>query len=88
LYSKTLAAELIPHLSLFIALIGAFAGTLLALVFPPIIDLLVNYSKQTLTPKIWITNSILLSFGLLGFTTGTYTSVRDIILAFGKPDDI
>jgi proton-coupled amino acid transporter len=81
-------AELIPHLALFISLIGAFAGTALALVFPPFIDLLVHYARQTLTWKIWLLNIMLFAFGVLGFTTGTYTSIRDIIKVFGKPDDI
>lgn len=83
-----LLAELIPHLALFISLIGAFAGTALALIFPPFIDLLVHYAKQTLTWKVWILNIFLFAFGMLGFLTGTYTSVRDIINVFGKPDNI
>lgn len=35
-------AELVPHLALFISLIGAVACTSLALLFPPFIDLLVK----------------------------------------------
>jgi proton-coupled amino acid transporter len=81
-------AEVIPHLALFISLIGAFAGTGLALIFPPFIDLLVRYSKKTLTWKSWIVNIILFLFGFVGFVTGTYTSLRDIISVFGQPDDI
>lgn len=36
-------AELIPHLALFISLIGAFSGSSMALLFPPFIDLLVIF---------------------------------------------
>ncbi|VDO58113.1 unnamed protein product [Onchocerca flexuosa] len=36
-------AELIPHLALFISFIGAFSGSLMALLFPPFIDLLVIF---------------------------------------------
>lgn len=36
-------AELVPHLALFISLIGAIACTSLALLFPPIIDILVGF---------------------------------------------
>ena len=79
-------AELIPHLALFISLVGAFAGTALALLFPPIIELLCYYAQKRLTLKVWVKNIILMMFGLLGFTTGTYASVRQIILAFGKED--
>uniref|UniRef100_A0A914C3B6 Amino acid transporter transmembrane domain-containing protein n=1 Tax=Acrobeloides nanus TaxID=290746 RepID=A0A914C3B6_9BILA len=81
-----LAAELIPHLALFISLVGAFAGTSLGLIYPPVIDLLCHYSKRTLTKKIWATNLFLMSFALLGFTTGTYASLRQIFIAFGKED--
>uniref|UniRef100_A0A0K0FV04 Aa_trans domain-containing protein n=1 Tax=Strongyloides venezuelensis TaxID=75913 RepID=A0A0K0FV04_STRVS len=71
-------AELIPHLALFISLVGSFAGTALALLFPPIIELLVCYSQDRLTLLIWVKNITLMSFGLLGFVTGTYSSVKAI----------
>ncbi|KAK0418287.1 hypothetical protein QR680_013477 [Steinernema hermaphroditum] len=81
-----LLAELIPHLSLFISLVGAFAGTVLALVFPPVIELLCCYAKGGLNWKIWLKNIFLLAFALLGFTTGTYASLVQIAEAFGKED--
>uniref|UniRef100_A0A7E4W1L4 Aa_trans domain-containing protein n=1 Tax=Panagrellus redivivus TaxID=6233 RepID=A0A7E4W1L4_PANRE len=81
-----LLAELIPHLALFISLVGAFAGTALALLFPPVIELLCYYSQKRLTPTVWLRNLTLMGFGLLGFTTGTYASVRQIILVFGQED--
>lgn len=81
-----MAAELIPHLALFISLVGAFAGTSLALIFPPVIDLLCHYSRRALTKQVWAINLFLMSFALLGFTTGTYSSLREIIKAFGKED--
>ncbi|TKR67635.1 hypothetical protein L596_023755 [Steinernema carpocapsae] len=82
-----LLAELIPHLSLFISLVGAFAATFLALVFPPAIELLCCYAKGKLNWKIWLKNSLLLVFALIGFTTGTYASLVEIAKAFGKEDD-
>ena len=39
-------AIVIPHVDLFIALIGAFACTALALIFPPIAYLLVNFQQN------------------------------------------
>lgn len=81
-----LVAELIPHLALFISLVGAFAGTLLALIFPPMIDLLCRHSQRTLTRGAWMKNLFLLGFGLLGFATGTYSSLVQIANAFGKED--
>lgn len=81
-------AELIPHLALFISLIGAFAGTALALLFPPIIDLLVHWSQCTLTPRVWLLNLVLLIFGFIGFSTGTYASLLEIAKVFGTEDPI
>uniref|UniRef100_A0A0N4ZUA3 Aa_trans domain-containing protein n=1 Tax=Parastrongyloides trichosuri TaxID=131310 RepID=A0A0N4ZUA3_PARTI len=87
-YSGVLAtlivAELIPHLALFIALIGAFAGSFLALFFPPIIDLLISYSRCTLDERIWCKNIFLICFAIIGFVTGTYSAIADIIRAFNN----
>ncbi|KAH7731308.1 Protein Y43F4B.7 [Aphelenchoides avenae] len=77
-------AELIPHLALFISLIGAIACTSLALVFPPIIDLLVCYAQRRLTAIVVLRNIVILSFAAVGFVTGTYSSLSDIIDAFGS----
>ncbi|KAK5973107.1 Proton-coupled amino acid transporter 4 [Trichostrongylus colubriformis] len=81
-----LLAELIPHLALFISLVGSVAGTSLTLVFPPMIELLCCYSKDSLTPWIWTRNILLMAFAVVGFATGTYTSIVQIVEAFGKPD--
>uniref|UniRef100_A0A914C5L7 Amino acid transporter transmembrane domain-containing protein n=1 Tax=Acrobeloides nanus TaxID=290746 RepID=A0A914C5L7_9BILA len=75
-------AELVPHLALFIALVGAVACTSLAVVFPPIIDLLVCYAQNKLTLGIWLRNSVLFMFAIIGFTTGTYSALSDIIATF------
>lgn len=99
-------AELIPHLALFISLIGAIACTSLALVFPPIIDLLVCaqfnsdpfvalllanhgsfqvcYARRRLTAFVILRNTVILLFAAVGFVTGTYSSLSDIIQAFGS----
>ncbi|KAK0420499.1 hypothetical protein QR680_014722 [Steinernema hermaphroditum] len=77
-----IVAEIIPHLALFISLIGAFSGASLALVFPPCIDLLCSYAQRQLTPKVWAKNIFLVSFGLLGFCTGTYSALADIAKTF------
>lgn len=83
-----LVAELIPHLALFISLVGAFAGTALALIFPPAIDLLCRYSQNKLTAKVWARNLFLFCFGLFGWATGTYASLIEIANAFGIEDRI
>ncbi|CAJ0598244.1 unnamed protein product [Cylicocyclus nassatus] len=71
-------AELIPHLALFISLIGAFSGASMALLFPPCIELLTSHAKGELSSRIWVKNIFLLCFALLGFTTGTYAALSEI----------
>ncbi|VDK62690.1 unnamed protein product [Onchocerca ochengi] len=77
-------AELIPHLALFISFIGAFSGSLMALLFPPFIDLLVSHSRGKLMLKVWIVDLTLLLFGLLGLFTGTYTALGEIFEKIGQ----
>ncbi|VDN07091.1 unnamed protein product [Thelazia callipaeda] len=78
-------AELIPHLALFISLIGAFSGSLMALLFPPFIDLLITYSQGRLQLKVWLIDSALLLFAFIGFSTGTYSAVIEIFKKMSKP---
>lgn len=80
-----LAAEVIPHLALFISLVGAIASTFLALIFPPICHMVVwkDEGFGTLNWKLHM-DIITIVLGLLGFVTGTYFSLYDIMVAFGK----
>uniref|UniRef100_A0A915D5L6 Amino acid transporter transmembrane domain-containing protein n=1 Tax=Ditylenchus dipsaci TaxID=166011 RepID=A0A915D5L6_9BILA len=75
-------AEMVPHLALFISLVGAVACTSLALLFPPFIDLLVCYAQNKLSPLIYIRNFGIFIFAMIGFGTGTYSALRDIFLSF------
>lgn len=77
-----LVAELIPHLALFISLIGAVGCSLLALLFPPIIDLLLCYANHELTTKTLLIDTFLICVFFLGFTTGTYSALVDILKTF------
>lgn len=65
-----LMAELIPHLALFISLVGAFVSTALALLFPPLIELLCYYARGRLNWKVWTINISILLFALFGCITG------------------
>ncbi|CAL8122208.1 unnamed protein product [Orchesella dallaii] len=75
-------AELIPSLGLFISLVGAVASTTLALVFPPLINILTGWNSQQ--PQL-ITNwefwkdIFLMTFGILASISGTYASLEDIV---------
>ncbi|VDP04788.1 unnamed protein product [Soboliphyme baturini] len=78
-------AELIPHLGLFISLVGSLAGACLALVFPAIIDTICEYDG-----RFWEIHYVLIVFrnfcffilGILGLVVGTALSIRDIVNAF------
>jgi len=80
-----LAAEVIPHLALFISLVGAIASTFLALIFPPICHMVV-WKEEGFGAFNWKLHMdiITIVLGLLGFVTGTYFSLHDIIVAFSK----
>jgi len=78
-------AMAIPHLGPFISLIGAFASSSLALLFPVLIDTLVRWPAR-LGSCYWrlLKNFFIFLFGLIGFFFGTWQSVNEIIIAFQK----
>lgn len=73
-------AELIPDLGLFISLVGAMSSSTLALIFPPIINILVNYSTGygKCRWSLWKDLALIL-FGAIGCLAGTYVSIEQII---------
>lgn len=80
-------AELIPNLGLFISLVGAVSSSTLALIFPPLINILTSYSAGygKYRWELWKDLGLML-FGSIGFIAGTYVSMENI-LAGGAPDD-
>ncbi|XP_053949710.1 proton-coupled amino acid transporter 1 isoform X1 [Anastrepha ludens] len=78
-------AELVPALGLFMSLIGALCSTALALVFPPMIELLVKRDDNK-GPGVWLftKNILILVLALLGFSTGTYESLSQIVTHFNE----
>lgn len=81
--SLVILAALIPHLDLMISLIGAFASSALALIFPPMIEIITLWPDELGTFK-WrlIKDIVIVIFGLIGFVTGTVTTVIRIIETF------
>lgn len=78
---SVIIAECVPSLSLFISLIGALCSTALALVFPPIIEMIVAYSEPNCKPSRFmiVKNVFILMLALLGFFTGSYESLTKIV---------
>lgn len=76
-------AEVVPQLNAFISLIGALCSSGLALVFPPVIEIVSNWGSSS-SIKRWILpkNAIILVVALFGLVTGTYESLHTLVEAF------
>jgi len=84
-FSSVLLAGAIPKLELFIALVGALSSSSLALIFPPLIDLISQWDEDYSLTKWWFILSKdigILLLGIIGFVTGTYASLQQIMDAF------
>ncbi|XP_022129533.2 proton-coupled amino acid transporter-like protein CG1139 [Pieris rapae] len=77
-------AESIPELGLFISLVGAISSTALALMFPPLIQLVLEAHRNRLSFFIITKNCIIILLGVFIFTTGTYESMTAIVSFFRK----
>ncbi|XP_060581828.1 proton-coupled amino acid transporter 1-like [Ruditapes philippinarum] len=71
-------SALVPHLDLLISLIGAFASSFLALILPAVIDLVTFPANKLICFKNWF----IIVMGLVGFATGTYSSLVEIAKTF------
>lgn len=103
-FSTVVIAELVPHLNIFISLIGALCSTgkwflfacnfdsfdkkyifsfiALALVFPPVIQLVLAWGSPDGPSTFLIAkNAFILIFSIFGFVTGTYESILSLIHA-------
>lgn len=71
----------VPNLGGFISLVGAVCLSTLGLIFPAVIDLITFYDEPGLGRFNWRLwkNLFLISFGMLGFVTGTYVSIHEIM---------
>ncbi|XP_075224513.1 proton-coupled amino acid transporter-like protein acs isoform X2 [Lycorma delicatula] len=73
-----LLAVAVPNLGSVISLVGAVSSSTLALIFPPIIDLVTFWDKGMSTSTI-IKDALVMIFGLLGFVFGSYVSLLNIL---------
>ena len=73
-----LMAFLVPKLDLFISFIGAVGSSTLALIVPPILDLLVFWPLAGYSKKLLAKDLFILAFGIYIFIAGTCLSLSDI----------
>lgn len=75
-------AVAIPNLGPFISLVGAVCLSTLGLMFPSVIELVTVWEQEDGLGKwnwrLW-KNTAIISFGVLGFLTGTYVSIQEIL---------
>lgn len=73
----------VPHLDLMISLVGSLASSSLALMFPPLIEI-ITYSAEGERISVFtvIKNILIISLGVIGFATGTYAAMNEIIKTF------
>lgn len=78
----------VPNLGILISLIGAFASTSLALVFPVLIELVVKAESEKdvsgISPWLWIKSIVILIIAALGCFLGTYENIQNIVKIYLK----
>ncbi|XP_064482211.1 proton-coupled amino acid transporter 1-like isoform X2 [Ornithodoros turicata] len=80
-------AALIPQLDLFISLVGALASSSLALILPPVIELLTLHDAscgKLMWSFLCTKNIVITLFGVIGFVSGTYVALDKIIYCFSN----
>ncbi|XP_061832502.1 proton-coupled amino acid transporter 1 isoform X2 [Nerophis lumbriciformis] len=71
-------AILVPELDLVISLVGSVSSSFLALIFPPILQILTLHGEGP-SPAATAKNLVISLLGLVGFMTGTYVAVEQIV---------
>ncbi|CAB3359036.1 Hypothetical predicted protein [Cloeon dipterum] len=76
-------AEIVPQLGLAISFVGALSSSALALMFPPLCELILAFSnkEKKVSAGLVVKDLAIILLGVLGTITGTYFSLRDIYFA-------
>lgn len=86
--TAVVVAVLVPKLGPFISLVGAVCLSFLGLMFPSILELVVFWQEpKGLGRGLWILwkNIFIAFFGIVGFFTGTYSSLLEIYDSYNMP---
>ncbi|XP_006893804.1 PREDICTED: proton-coupled amino acid transporter 2 [Elephantulus edwardii] len=71
-------AILIPRLDLVLSLVGSVSGSALALIIPPLLEIITYYSEG-MSPFIIAKNALISMLGFVGFVVGTYQALNELI---------
>lgn len=71
-------AILIPRLDLVLSLVGSVSSSALALIIPPLLEV-VTYHEEGLSPLTIIKDALISILGFVGFVVGTYESLCELI---------
>lgn len=76
-------AIVVPELDLLISLVGALASSSLALVFPPLIEILTYKAPNERLSAVSVVKDVLIMiFGAFGCVVGTWVSIDEISKKF------